>query len=140
MNIYLLASVLLLTLLPNYAGSEELLKTQKSWNGGDIYYPQGQAEITSIKLRIEKDQTTKFHCHPVPTLGYILKGHLEIESINGKKIEMHEGESLVELMRTVHKGRAIYGPVDIIVFYAGSTTLPNTVYPEDNSGSLHCEL
>jgi len=107
MNIYLLASVLLLTLLPNYAGSEELLKTQKSWNGGDIYYPQGQAEITSIKLRIEKDQTTKFHCHPVPTLGYILKGHLEIESINGKKIEMHESESLVELMRTVHKGRAI---------------------------------
>jgi len=140
MKIYVLTWLLLFIVLPNCVVAEERLKTQTSWDGGVIYYPQGQAEITSIKLRIEENQVTKFHCHPVPTLGYILKGDLVVEIKNGNKITLKEGESIVEVMRTIHRGRAINGPVEIIVFYAGSTTMPNTILPEDDLNREHCKF
>ncbi len=130
----------LLIFLPNFSGSEELLRAQQSWDGGEIFYPQGQAEITSFILRIEEGETPKFHCHPVPTMGYVLKGSVEVETKNGKKVTFSEGDSAVEVMRTVHRGRAINGPVEIVVFYAGSTSLPNTVFPEDESSKKHCKL
>ena len=81
---------------------------------------------------------TKFHCHPVPTLGYILQGDLAVETKNGNKIILKEGESLVEVMRTIHRGRAVNGPVEVIVFYAGSTSMPNTVYPENDPNGEYC--
>ncbi len=140
MKIYILTWLLLFVVLPNWAAAEERLKTQTSWDGGVIYYPQGQVEITSVKLRIEENQMTKFHCHPVPTLGYILQGDLIVETKNGKKITLKEGESVVEVMRTIHRGRAINGPVEIIVFYAGSTTMPTTVLPENDLNREYCKF
>ena len=140
MKIYILTWLLLFVVLPNWAAAEERLKTQTSWDGGVIYYPQEQVEITSVKLRIEENQMTKFHCHPVPTLGYILQGDLIVETKNGKKITLKEGESVVEVMRTIHRGRAINGPVEIIVFYAGSTTMPTTVLPEDDLNREYCKF
>jgi quercetin dioxygenase-like cupin family protein len=140
MKIYILTWLLLFVVLPNWAAAEERLKTQTSWDGGVIYYPQGQVEITSVKLRIEENQMTEFHCHPVPTLGYILQGDLIVETKNGKKITLKEGESVVEVMRTIHRGRAINGPVEIIVFYAGSTTMPTTVLPEDDLNREYCKF
>jgi quercetin dioxygenase-like cupin family protein len=139
MKIYVLVWFLQFIVLPNWAVAEERLKTQTSWDGGIIYYPQGQVEITSVKLHIEENQVTKFHCHPVPTLGYILKGDLVVETKDGNKITLKEGESIVEVMRTIHRGRAINGPVEIIVFYAGSTTMPNTVLPENDLDREYCK-
>ncbi len=118
--------------------SEELLRTTKTWEGGDINYPAGTPEITSVKLTIEEGVTTAFHCHPIPTLGYILKGDVEVETKSGKKIILHEGESAVEVLRTIHRGRAIGGPVEIIVFYAGATSIPNTVLPENDEHNEYC--
>jgi len=126
--------------LPYGATAEELLKSQTSWDGGAINYPKGQIEITSEILRIEENQVTQFHCHPVPTLGYVLQGKVEVEIKDGKKIVLTEGESAVEVMRTIHRGRAIDGPVEIVVFYAGSTTLPTTVLPENDINKEHCKF
>ncbi len=41
-------------------------------------------------------------------------------------------------MRTVHKGTAIGGPVEIVVFYAGSVDLPNTVMMDDDLSHELC--
>lgn len=89
--------------------AEELLRTTTTWEGAEIVYPKGKAEITSIKLKIDEGQTTPFHCHPVPTLGYILKGQVEVETRSGKSVTLHEGESVVEVLRTLHRGKAIGG-------------------------------
>jgi quercetin dioxygenase-like cupin family protein len=121
-----------------FAHSEELLKTTSTWEGGAIIYPEGKAEVTSFKLKIEEGEVTKFHCHPVPTLGYILKGHVEVETKDGKKTILKEGESAVEVLRTVHRGKAVGGPVEIVVFYAGATNLPNTVLPESDPEHVYC--
>ncbi len=140
MKIYVLTCFLLFVVPPNLAAGEDQFKTQTSWDDEVIYYPQGQAEITSVKLRIEENQMTKFHCHPVLTLGYILQGELAIETKKGKKITLKKGESVVEVMRTIHRGRAINGPVELIVFYAGSTTIPNTVLAEDDIKMKYCKF
>ena len=118
--------------------SEELLKTTSTWEGGEIAYPEGKPEITSFKLKIAAGEISKFHCHPVPTLGYILKGDVEVETKSGKKTILKEGESAVEVFRTVHRGRAVGGPVEIVVFYAGATNVPNTVLPENDPEHIYC--
>src|SRR6516164_8524060 len=82
--------------------ADEPLKTTTTWDGGAIAYPAGQAEVTSTILKIAAGETTRFHCHPVPTMGYVLKGTLEVETIDGKKHIFKEGDSAVEVMRTVH--------------------------------------
>lgn len=140
MRIAILTYFLLFLMLPHLAvADKQLNKTQTSWDDGAIYYPRGQAEITSVKLRIEENQSTEFHCHPVPTFGYILHGKLLIETKSGKKITLKEGESVVEVMRTIHRGQAINGPVELIVFYAGSSVVPNTVLPENDIKKKYCK-
>ena len=92
-----------------HINAEELLRTEKTWEGADIKYPTGAPEVTSIKLNIAEGELTPFHCHPVPTIGYVLHGDLEVETKDGKKKMLHKGESVVEVLRTVHRGRAIGG-------------------------------
>lgn len=126
-------------LLPAALAAEELLQTTTTWEGGEIAYPQGKAEITSAKLVIEKGKTTAFHCHPVPTMGYVLHGQVEVETSSGKRLLLGEGDSVVEVMRTLHRGTAVDGPVEILVFYAGSEATPNTVLPADDPGGKYCD-
>ena len=117
----------------------ELLRSSESWNGGVFQYPKGKAKITSVKLKLENGQETPFHCHPIPTMGYVLKGKIEVTTKKGDKAVFSEGESVVEVMRTLHKGRALGGPVEIVVFYAGDTNTPNTIFPEDDVESKYCD-
>ena len=132
--------VLLSLLLASLVSAEPLLKTSTSWDGGAFAYPSGQAEVTSIILRIEEGQDPPFHCHPVPTMGYTLQGVVEVETTSGKKITVRGGEPLVEVMRTVHRGRAVEGPAEILVFYAGAEGVPVTVFPEDDPEGKYCDF
>ena len=125
-------------LIPDGVSAEKLLKTQTSWDGREFYYPEGPAEITSAKFRIGENQVTQFHCHPVPTLAYVLKGKVEVETKHGEKMTFNEGESFVEVMNTVHRGRAIEGAVEIIVFYAGSPALSNTTIVGNDASQESC--
>lgn len=119
--------ICLLTSVTAYGAIEKLLQTDKSWDGGDFSYPKGQAEITSIKILLKEGEQTPYHCHPVPTLGYIAKGNVEVETLQGKKVILKEGESAVEVMNTWHRGKAVSGDLEIVVFYAGEKGLGNTV-------------
>ena len=129
----------ILLLITSTAHTTELLKTATTWEGETIRYPLGEAEVTSVRLKIAEGETTQFHCHPVPTLGYILAGTVEVETKHGKKKLIKEGESVIEVLRTVHRGKAIGGPVEIIVFYAGATDIPNTVFPENDQQHQYCD-
>lgn len=133
----LLSFFLLLYSVSLYA--EVLLKTSTTWEGGEIIYPKGKAEITSLKLVIPKGKVSEFHCHPIPTLGYVIKGELEVETADGKKIILHEGDSAVEVLNTVHRGRAINGGVEVVVFYAGAEDIPHTVLPKDDTDGIYCK-
>jgi quercetin dioxygenase-like cupin family protein len=134
-----LVSIILLLALVQPSSAELLLKSDKSWDGGDVSYPHGEAEITSIKISLEEGNNTKFHCHPVPTFGYILEGQLQVETKHNKTIVMNQGESLLEVMKTTHQGTAINGPVELVVFYAGAKGIPNTIFADDEMASEYCK-
>ena len=133
-------NILLITLVTcvEMVSAEPLLKTSTSWDGGKIYYPKGEVEITSVKLKFEGGQVTNYHCHPVPTFGYVLKGNMEVETKDGKKVLLKEGEPVLEVMRTVHRGTAVGGPAEVLVFYAGAKSIPNTVFAESEAAKEYC--
>lgn len=138
-SLHLFVLITVVTTFSVFAVAEELLRTTTTWEGDEIVYPEGKAEVTSVKLRIAAGQTTPFHCHPVPTMGYVLKGTIEVETSSGKKTILKEGDSAIEVMRTLHRGRAVNGPVEIIVFYAGAESIPTTVMPADDPDFKYCD-
>ena len=133
---FLVALGLLSGLPPLYAA--DLLETETSWDGGPIAYPAGMAKVTSIILHLDQDEVTPWHCHPVPTMGYVLKGSIEVETREGKKTFLSGGESVVEVMKTLHRGKGGAGGVDVVVFYAGATGVPNTVLHEESASAEYC--
>lgn len=129
-------------LIPNLVHAEvtPLLDADKSWNGGDFSYPAGQPEITSAKIRLEPGDKVPFHCHAVPTFGYILEGKIKVSLKSGQARVFEKGQSLVEVFKTTHRGEAVEGPVELVVFYAGAKGLQNTYKegsPECITGTNH---
>lgn len=74
--------------------AQVLLKAQTSWDGGQIDYPKGLAEITSYRLVVTPETDMPFHCHPVPTQAHILSGQLLVETLGGKTTILKGGGSL----------------------------------------------
>ena len=98
-----------------------LLKTSNGWDGKQIVYPEGQAEVTALLVEIAPGESTGWHQHPVPSFGFLLEGTLEITLTDGRVKRMQPGEALSEVTDTVHIGRALSKtPVKIVVFYAGA--------------------
>ena len=56
---------------------ETLVRASESWNG-DIYsYPQGQAQMTLLKITAPVGFRTPVHTHPQPGVAYVAKGTLD---------------------------------------------------------------
>jgi quercetin dioxygenase-like cupin family protein len=118
--------------------SQAQMTTGTSWNGGEISYPQGKPEVTSVHMVLDGSKKVALHCHPVPVFAYILRGILEVETGSGDKQKFTEGESLVEVMGTVHSGTVIDAPVEIVIFYAGAEGVPNTVLADSDEAGQYC--
>ena len=83
-----------------------LLKTTSGWDGKQIVYPEGQAEMTALLVEIAPGESTGWHQHPVPSFGFLLEGTLEITLMDGRIKRMEQGEALSEVTDTMHIGRA----------------------------------
>src|SRR3990170_2255464 len=81
-----------------------LLKTSNGWDGKQIVYPEGQAEVTALLVEIAPGESTGWHQHPVPSFGFLLEGTLEITLTDGRVKRMQPGEALSEVTDTVHIG------------------------------------
>lgn len=98
-----------------------LLKTTTSWDGKQIVYPAGQGEVTAIIVEIAPGGETGWHEHPVPSFAYILDGELEVTRASGEAKVLKSGDTLAEVVSTLHNGRTLgEKPVKILVFYTGS--------------------
>lgn len=98
-----------------------VLKTQTSWDGKDIVYPQGKAEVTGMIVELAPGAETGWHSHPVPSFGMVLEGELEVQFKNGEIKRLKAGESAAEVVNTLHNGRNTGKvPVKLVVFYAGA--------------------
>ena len=115
----------------------QLLKTTSGWDGKQIVYPDGQAEMTALLIEIAAGESTGWHQHPVPSFAFLLDGTLEITLADGRVKRMQPGEALSEVTDTIHMGRALSKtPVKIVVFYAGSVGKALTVTQPDEQKTL----
>jgi len=98
-----------------------LLKTTTSWDGKPIVYPKGQSEVTALIVEIAPGGETGWHEHPVPALGYILEGDLELRLAGGAVKVLHQGDVVPESVDVLHNGRNIgEEPLKILAFFIGA--------------------
>ena len=113
-----------------------LLKTTSGWDGKQIVYPEGQAEMTALLVEIAPGESTGWHQHPVPSFGFLLEGTLEITLMDGRVKRMEPGEALSEVTDTMHIGRVLSKtPVKIVVFYAGAIGKALTINQPNSTNS-----
>lgn len=111
---------------------EPLGQAQSSWDGQALVYPQGQAEVTALRIDIAPGAATGWHQHPVPSFAYVLQGELEVSLQNGAVKQLKAGDVLFEVVNTAHNGRNVgTEPVKLVVFYTGAAgkTLTQAAQP-----------
>ncbi len=102
----------------DYPDMRILLETEHTIAGEQLAYPQsGQAKITSAIITIHPGQSTGWHMHKVPLVGYLLTGELEMEYADGKRLQLKKGEAIMEAMTVPHIG-ANLGTISAQVFVA----------------------
>ena len=108
---------------------ERLTNSTRQWNGTLLpNYPQGQPEIKILRIKIPAGVTLPWHYHPVINAAVILDGTLELHLRNGTKKRFESGETLIEVVNTLHSGKAMGDKdVHLIVFYAGEKGQQTTV-------------
>jgi quercetin dioxygenase-like cupin family protein len=100
---------------------KELVRTSKSWDGKSLVpYPQGQPEITILRISIPAGARLETHSHPVINAGLLVNGQLTVKTTDGKVLRLKAGDPIVEVVNTLHY-RINEGsiPAEIVVFYAG---------------------
>lgn len=122
----------------NAPRSQILLQTSKSWDGGSFSYPPGEAEVTAVRISLPDGHQADYHCHPMPTFGYIASGRLQVDTRNGDSTVLKAGDVVSEAMNTLHRGTVLEGPVELLVFYAGARGQKNT-YPEEIESVSPCK-
>ncbi|WP_231562010.1 cupin domain-containing protein [Colwellia psychrerythraea] len=109
--------------------SQTLVKSTNSWDGSQLLsYPEGQPEVTILKITIPAGVTLPLHQHPFINAGVLIKGELTVVNKAGKKLIMTAGDPIVELVNKWHFGENSGNvPAEIIVFYAGIKGQPITI-------------
>ncbi|MFN1581812.1 cupin domain-containing protein [Vibrio rotiferianus] len=115
--------------LPDSVEAEVMLKTATSWDGAELpSYPQGQPEVTIVKITVPKGVQLPMHQHPVINAGIVLKGEITVTKKSGEKIILKAGDAIAEVVEQWHFGANTGDdPAEIIVFYAGVKNEPITV-------------
>lgn len=83
----------------------ELIRTSESWDGAPLPdFPAGQPELRVLRLDFPVGAKTGWHHHPVINYGIVQQGELTIVCEDGQEKTFREGEALVEVIGTVHRG------------------------------------
>jgi len=108
--------------------SQENLSTTKTWDGAPIHYPSGTAKVTGAIHTIPPGVETGWHLHPVPCFALVLEGDLVVELKDGRTKKLKAGDTLAEVIGTLHNGKNTGKvPLKIAIFYIGNTELKNTI-------------
>jgi quercetin dioxygenase-like cupin family protein len=111
------------------AQRETLLQATQSWNGkGYTHYPNGQPQLTTLKVTIAAHTSLPWHYHPIPNVLYVLSGTLTLhDKASGKTLVVHQGQAAAESVDDVHRGEAGDEPAVLLITYAGTPGVPTSV-------------
>jgi quercetin dioxygenase-like cupin family protein len=119
----------LLARKPSTLETVVLLKRTASWNDVPYSaYPQGQPELTTVRITIPPHSSLPWHTHDAPNTAYLLSGQLTVEDrASGRKATYRAGEAFAESVHNVHRGVTGNEPAVVIVTYASTPGLPLSV-------------
>jgi quercetin dioxygenase-like cupin family protein len=103
-----------------------LQQSTNTWDGTAIPpYPEGQPQITVVKVTIAPGTTLPMHTHPSINAAYMIRGEATVITKDGKTKVVKAGEAMIEVVDTWHYGHN-HGtePAELVVFYAGTPGLP----------------
>lgn len=109
--------------------SVQLVRSEHSWDGALLpAYPQGQPQVTILRITIPAGARLPMHHHPVINAGVLTRGQLVVTTADGKELRLTAGDPIVEVVNTPHQGfNPGSEPAEIIVFYAGQDGAPLAV-------------
>lgn len=111
----------------------ELLRSTQSWDGVALpNYPQEHPELVVSRMVFPVGAKTGWHHHTVINYGIVEQGELTIVCPNGDEHTFHEGEAIVEVVGTIHRGENRGAkPVILNMFYASTPGQTITIqHPE----------
>lgn len=99
----------------------QVLKSSEAWNGQHIdAYPQGEPELTVMRLTIPAHSSLPWHTHPMPNACFILSGTLVVEDKETSEQQTFQaGEALNETVNSAHRGFTLNTPAELVITYAG---------------------
>ena len=111
----------------------ELLRTSQTWDGVALpAYPTEHPELRATRMEFPIGTKTGWHHHTVINYGIVEQGELTIVCQDGTERTFHEGEALVEVVGTIHRGENRgRKPVILNMFYVSAPGMEITIqHPE----------
>lgn len=108
---------------------ETLVRGSDSWDGTPLpAYPDGQPQLTILRIQIPPGTTLPMHKHPVINAGVLLSGVLTVVTEQDETLQLKAGDPIIEVVNKWHYGRNDgTETAEIIVFYVGTAESPLTV-------------
>ena len=113
--------------------STELLRTSQTWDGAALpAYPSERPELRANRMIFPVGAKTGWHHHTVINYGIVEQGDLTIVCQDGNERTFHQGEAIVEVVGTIHRGENRGNkPVILNMFYVSSPGIEVTIqHPE----------
>lgn len=119
--------------MQNTIQTTELARTSRSWDGAELPdFPVGRPELSVCRMVFPVGQKTGWHHHTVMNYGIVEQGELTIVCQDGTERTFRQGEALVEVVHTIHRGENRgTKPVILNMFYLASPGQTFTIqHPE----------
>lgn len=113
--------------------SIELLRTSQTWDGTALPdYPAARPELRATRMIFPIGAKTGWHHHTVINYGIVEQGDLTIVCQDGTERTFHQGEAIVEVVGTIHRGENRGAkPVILNMFYVSAPGIEVTIqHPE----------
>ena len=93
-----------------------IVRTATTIAGQPLRFPGGRAEMVASAVEIPAGGSTPIHQHPWSRFVYVERGPLRVVNHDtGKMRDFQTGDVFPEVVFQWHEGRAIAGPVRVIV-------------------------
>lgn len=105
-----------------------LVSGSKTIIGQPLQYPAGTPKVTAAVVTLQPGDSTGWHRHDVPVLGYMVEGELTVDYGPDGTRTYRKGEAFLEAFRTDHDGKnSGDGPASVLAVYMGAEGAANTV-------------
>jgi len=111
----------------------EILRSSQSWDGAALPdYPSERPELVAKRMIFPVGAKTGWHSHTVINYGIVEQGELTIVCEGGLEQTFSQGQAIVEVVGTVHRGENRgTKPVILNMFYVSAPGLEVTIqHPE----------